>query len=258
MSGTAFAPEIDAPVCRYVELDRAADAAQVALLSADECTRAARMRFAVDRDRFVAAHIALRLMLAEQSALHANALNLAYGQLGKPWLPERAGLHFSLSHSRALALIAVGGRGPLGVDVECLRPVPDALDLAERHFTARENRALRSMPSAQRGRAFLTCWTRKEACLKAIGLGLMLDPCEVEVGLEPTLRWVEVLVGEHVLSVTVGPAPERADSVASVAEWHVRKPLPGMPGSLAQVDQAGYDSAACHGTVDFGAREVSP
>lgn len=258
MSSPDFAAEINAAVCRYVELDSSSVALPQALLSTDERRRAARLRFAVDRDRFVAAHVALRLVLAEQCARHATALNLAYGPLGKPWLPDHAGLHFSLSHSGALALIAVGYRGPLGVDVECLRAVPDALVLAERHFTPMENRALKAVESSQRTRAFLTCWTRKEACLKAIGLGLGLDPSTVEVGLEPTLRRVDIAVGEHALSVVVGPAPARADSVASVAEWRVSKPLLHKPGALAQAARALQAAAARPSAVAHTASEVSP
>ncbi|KAF1048056.1 4'-phosphopantetheinyl transferase family protein [Xylophilus sp.] len=242
--GAPSAAEIDTAVCRYVELDGPALRTQAALLSPQERERAGRLRFPVDRDRFVAAHIALRLALAEQGAQQADALRLADGPLGKPWLPDHPRIHFSLSHSRGVALIAVGHRGPLGVDVEYLRPVPDALAVAERCFTLHENRALRSLPPRRRGRAFLTCWTRKEACLKAIGLGLRLDPSTIEVGLEATLRRIDIPVGGHLLRVVVGPAPARSGSVASLAEWRIPQPLLQVPGALAQAARAFGDAAA--------------
>jgi len=235
VNSASFALTIDAPVCRYVDLDQRPGPNCEHELSAEERIRASRLHFGIDRERFVAAHVALRRALAEQSALPAETLCLICGPFGKPWMPERPRIRFSLSHSRALALIAIGTRGPLGADVEHLRPVPDALTLAERHFTPRENQALRALPAPERDRAFLTCWTRKEACLKAIGLGLQVRPQTVEVGLEPKLRSVELPLGGRILWVVVGPAPSRLDSVASLAEWRAPETLFDTPQAVAQM-----------------------
>ncbi len=235
MNVTSYALSIDAPVCRYVDLDLRLDPDCERELSEEERVRASRLHFGIDRERFIAAHVALRRALAEQSALRADTLCLVCGPFGKPWMPERPRIRFSLSHSHALALIAVGTRGPLGADVEHLRPVPDALTLAERHFTPREYEALLALPAARRGLAFLTCWTRKEACLKAIGLGLRVRPDTVEVGLRPELRSVEVPLGGRILWLVVGPAPARPGSVASLAEWRAPETLFDTPEALSQM-----------------------
>jgi 4'-phosphopantetheinyl transferase len=71
-----------------------------------------------------------------------------------------------------MALLAVSRAEPIGVDVEALRPMPDALDLAQRFFSAGEADALGALDPADRDRAFLRMWTRKEAYLKGLGLGL--------------------------------------------------------------------------------------
>ena len=82
-------------------------------------------------------------------------------------------------------MISVAEGVPIGVDVELQRAVPDALALAARNFTPAEYADLRSLEGPERDVAFLRCWTRKEACLKAIGCGLSIEPRLVEVGQTP-------------------------------------------------------------------------
>lgn len=231
MNSSAYAMSIDAPVCRYVDLDSFTELLPAQLLSQEECTRAASFRFPADRQRFVAAHIALRQALAEYTGLHHAALHLATGSFGKPALSGHTRTQFSLSHSRGLALIAIGGRGPLGADVELLRPVPDAATLAAEHFTRREQEALAALPAPERERAFLICWTRKEACLKAIGVGLLLSPQSFEVGVTPDCRSVELSVAGRILWLVLGPAPERLDCVGSLAEWRQTEARAGATGT---------------------------
>ncbi|MGJ7552413.1 4'-phosphopantetheinyl transferase family protein [Variovorax sp. RB3P1] len=239
MNSSAYALSIDAPVCRYVDLDGFTDLLPAQLLSAEECTRAASFRFPADRQRFVAAHIALRQALAEYTGLHHAALQLATGSFGKPSLSGHTRTQFSLSHSRGLALIAIGGRGPLGADVELLRPVPDMAALAAEHFTQREQEALAALPAHERERAFLICWTRKEACLKAIGVGLLLSAQSFEVGVTPDCRSVELSVAGRILWLVLGPAPERLDCVGSLAEWRQTEARAGAAGSTGSAGSAG-------------------
>ncbi len=239
MNSSAYALSIDAPVCRYVDLDGFTDLLPAQLLSAEECTRAASFRFPADRQRFVAAHIALRQALAEYTGLHHAALQLATGSFGKPSLSGHTRTQFSLSHSRGLALIAIGGRGPLGADVELLRPVPDMAALAAEHFTQREQEELAALPAHERERAFLICWTRKEACLKAIGVGLLLSAQSFEVGVTPDCRSVELSVAGRILWLVLGPAPERLDCVGSLAEWRQTEARAGAAGSTGSAGSAG-------------------
>lgn len=210
---------IDAPVCRYVELDSVTDTLPAQVLSAEERARAESLRFPIDRQRFVAAHVALRQALCDHTGLSPAALTLATGAFGKPSLAGHPRTQFSMSHSQGLALIAIGGRGPLGADVELLRPMPDAASLATAHFTRREQDALAALPAHERDQAFLTCWTRKEACLKAIGVGLLVSPQSFEVGVTPDCRSVELPVAGRTLVLMLEPAPARPDSVGSLAEW---------------------------------------
>lgn len=103
-----------------------------------------------------------------------------------------------------MALVAVARDGDVGVDVELQRPVPDALRLAASNFTPREQRELRETPAGSaRERAFLYGWTRKEACLKALGSGLSIDPAGFDAGLAPGPRVVRIVVGRESVAVLV-------------------------------------------------------
>ena len=181
--------------CRLwrVDLDVLPAVEATACLSDDEWARAFRFVFVRDRQRYIAAHAALRALLAAHTGQGGAFLEFEVGAFGKPALVEPAAARFNLSHSQSVALIAIDdGAAPaeIGVDVELLRPMPDAEALAEHYFSPAERRELAALPAAGRDRAFLACWTRKEACLKASGLGLSVDTRSFEAGLAEEPREV--------------------------------------------------------------------
>ncbi|WP_419949506.1 4'-phosphopantetheinyl transferase family protein [Candidatus Palauibacter sp.] len=147
------------------------------MLSPDEQARVARLVNAEARARFRAARIAMRRLLAGYVQLPPDQFALEYGKHGKPRLAREKGdapqpLFFNLSHSGGLALFAVGGAGEVGVDIERIRPLRYPADLAREHLSAAE-RALRPDWAAGDARPeFFRIWARKEAMLKAAGLGL--------------------------------------------------------------------------------------
>lgn len=167
-------------------------------LSPDEQARAERFRFAVHRDRFVVARARLREILGALLGVAPGRLAFGYGARGKPSLARpfaAEDLRFNLSHADGLALYAIARRREVGVDVERVRPLPDAEDIAARFFSTQEQAALRSLAAPKREEAFFACWTRKEAYLKATGDGLArpLDAFDVSVlpGLPARLERVE-------------------------------------------------------------------
>lgn len=188
-------------------------------LSDDERARAARFVFEHDRRRFLAAHAALRQRLAARTGVAAAALRFVVGPFGKPGL-DGVRCSFNLSHSQDLALIVMAPDGEIGVDVECLRPVPDAHALAEQHYTAAERAALHGAGPLGRDRAFLMGWTRKEACLKAIGSGLSVEALAVDAGLHGERRVVLVETGCARVSVEVESLPGNAGWVGALARVH--------------------------------------
>lgn len=198
-------------------------ARDVASLSAEEQARAARFVFPRDRQRFVAAHLALHRVLHEvmgegrgEAPTHrppSLPLAFATGPHGKPHLPQQPRLAFNLSHSGEHALIGVAEQADIGVDIECRRPLSartELDELAERCFTrAEQDELARSATPEDALDLFYTGWTRKEACLKALGTGLSLDPREVHVGLRhPSACVGVVLHGRqqriHIVSLQLG------------------------------------------------------
>jgi len=159
-----------------------ADAAS--LLSDDERARAARFHFERDRRRYIAGRAQLRLLLARYAGGRAEALDFDYGAFDKPFLAG-AELHFNVSHSAETLLIAVTRAGEVGVDVEVLGRDLAREQIAERFFSPREVAVLRALPFETQGTAFLTCWTRKEAFIKARGDGLSLALDSFDVTLAP-------------------------------------------------------------------------
>lgn len=155
-------------------------------LSADERTRASRYCFEDLRRAFVAARAALRMILARYVDADPAALTFEYSANGKPSLAEpKHGVHFNLSHSGDLALVAVAAERAVGIDVERGRHIRDALGVARRFFSPSESELLNAVPADHRDQAFLTLWTRKEACLKVLGSGLSVDPAVVNVAAPP-------------------------------------------------------------------------
>ena len=156
-----------------------------ATLSPDERERAERFVQERHRRRFAACRGIVRAILAGLTGAKAASLSFRYGAHGKPALPDQGeeGLRFNVSHSEDRALIAVARGREVGVDLERLRPVADAERIAERFFSVPERDALRALPPAARSEGFLTCWTRKEAYVKARGEGLShpLDAFAVSV-----------------------------------------------------------------------------
>ena len=154
----------------------------LSLLSAEERSRAARFSFTRGRDRYVAGRAALRAVLGGYLERDPANLLLEIGEHGRPALSGVTRVEFNITHSEDLALIAITARGPVGVDVESLRTIDRALDLARRYLHPNELALVEAAPPAERSTIFLTCWTRKEAVLKSTGVGLTRDTRLLDVG----------------------------------------------------------------------------
>ncbi len=154
------------------------------LLSADERDREARTLAARARETFVVARGLLRALIGTYLGLPAGDIAFAYTPLGRPWLPPSAGrppLQFSVSHSGGRVAIAFTQLARLGIDIERVRATPDCEAIAARFFARAERDALAALPGDARTSAFFSCWTRKEAVLKAVGLGISGGLRRVEV-----------------------------------------------------------------------------
>jgi len=192
-------------------------------LSPDEHVRGRAFRFDKDRRLFVARRGWLRAVLARYAGVPPERVSFAYGPHGKPALADDlgpAGLSFNLSHSQGLAALALTGAAAVGVDVEALRPMSDADQIAERFFSPAERRALRAIPPSDRTAAFFSCWTRKEAYVKATGDGLSCPLDSFDVNVQP---------GQPARLERVG------EDAAVAGRWSLchLEPAPGYVGAVA-------------------------
>jgi 4'-phosphopantetheinyl transferase len=159
-----------------------------ATLSLEEKARADRFHFTNDRNRFVVARGLLRELLGKYLLQDPAGLAFSYGAHGKPSFSEgnsSSGLCFNLSHAAGLAVYAIARERNLGIDVEHIRPESAGEDIAKRYFSAREVSDLRTLPPETSVEGFFNCWTRKEAYLKATGMGLQIPLDSFAVSLLP-------------------------------------------------------------------------
>jgi 4'-phosphopantetheinyl transferase len=192
-------------------------------LSEDEKARSDRFYFEQHRKRFIIARGLLRTILGRYLDIAPNLVNFYYGSQGKPALAEDLAvskLQFNVSHSQDLALYAVTCDRAVGIDIEYIRPMTDAEQLAGRFFAAKEAEILRSLPEYQKQQAFFNCWTRKEAYVKACGAGLSQPLNQFEVSLIP---------GEPAELLSI------AGVIEAAANWQLQdlKPVDGYAGAIA-------------------------
>ncbi|HVS38179.1 MAG TPA: 4'-phosphopantetheinyl transferase superfamily protein [Gemmataceae bacterium] len=208
-----WAAALDRPADEVAELSRR--------LSDEERERAGRFRHAASRDEFIIARALVRRLLGDCLGVCPRSVRFSQTARGKPRLAaEPAPLSFNVSHSHGMALFALTSRCEVGVDVERVRPFSDEMGLADRFFTPTEAAALRALDAAGRLETFFRLWTRKEAYLKAHGLGLSygLERVEVSHAADDPARIVHI----------------DGDREAA-ARWSLRTlaPAPGYVGALA-------------------------
>jgi len=160
--------------------------AHIEILDQQDRERMQRFYFAPDRARFAVAHANLRRILGAYLHQPAAGLRFQANSFGKPELfpgDSQTSLHFSLSHSRNIAVVAVTNGEPVGVDVEDVRPIEP--EVADSHFSTSERSQLNQLQGDAWLRGFYRCWTRKEAILKAEGVGLSRPLDSFDVSLLP-------------------------------------------------------------------------
>ncbi len=195
------------------------------VLSPDERHRAARFRFDLHRNRFIAGRGRLRMILGRYLNLEPSAIEFDYSERGKPFLAGRlrqSGFEFNFSNSGPLALLGVTRDQAVGVDLEAVRPIQDVERLVARFFSPRENAIFHTVSEEHKPAAFFNLWTRKEAWLKATGQGIGHALNQVEVSF---------LSGDEAKFLGL-------PSGFSLSAWHLRSMMPA-PGFVAALATAG-------------------
>jgi 4'-phosphopantetheinyl transferase len=110
-------------------------------------------------------------------------VELQRSEQGKLRIAERQGsqVRFNLSHSKGFAIFAITRGREVGIDIEQVDGTSGWRDVAKVFFTPREQEVISRLPADRQTETFFEIWTRKEAILKALGLGLQFDPAHVDV-----------------------------------------------------------------------------
>jgi len=177
----------------------------MAMLSNIERLRAGRLRFDRDRRRYLAAHVGLRRVLADYSGIPPDQQRFAVGPYGKPVLAGFPRLGFNLSYAGDQALIGVAHDAAIGVDAESAGEVADLEAMAATVFARSEYAAFLAVPpGAARCAAFLRGWTRKEACVKALGTGLSTLPSSFVSGTGEAAQMAKLETDHGCADIEVG------------------------------------------------------
>ena len=183
------------------------------LLNADEKARGDRFYFSRHKRRFTTARAALRIILGRYLNTAPERLEFTYSSHGKPEVVNSQRLHFNLSHTGDLALLAVGKGHPMGVDVEHYSARPYE-GIAKGLFSDQEFSEFKKVPAKLKTAVFFHIWAQKEAFIKACGLGLSYPTKEFNV---PTTIPTKQLVKDPLHNVT----------------WQLRSFMPGVACSGA-------------------------
>ncbi len=231
--------ELDAGLATEADVETAEPGPERAILSAEEQERAARFVRARDRRRFVRCRSAVREILGSVLGQPPATVRIRAGGQGKPELdppgfpgrPQQGqdqggqpAIRFNISHSAELALVAVCRGRELGVDLEQVRAIVEADRIVESFFSPREQAEFTAVAEEDKALAFLRGWTRKEAILKGLGIGLAGLAAQYETGFSLTQ-----LTPRFALAA---PRPQ-------VKEWQIWEAAPrrvrrhtGLPGAI--------------------------
>jgi 4'-phosphopantetheinyl transferase len=142
------------------------------LLSPDEKRYATRFSDIRSKKQFIVSRGKLRELLAGYAGQPPQDLKFGMTREGKPFLASAREFEFNLTHSADLVLYGVARSRPVGVDVERVKQIERAIELAKRFMSAEEHEKIASCAPETRDRDFLSLWVRREGSGKAFGVGV--------------------------------------------------------------------------------------
>ena len=153
-------------------------------LPESERDRSERFRFEIISVRYVKCHYLLRVLLGQYLGTDFYHQEFYCNQHGKPSLKNERGsnsIYFNLSNSENICVFVFTEDGDIGVDVEKIHDMTNMDSIVESFFSPSENINFCSLPKQSRKKSFFKYWTRKEALLKAMGIGLSFPLDKVDV-----------------------------------------------------------------------------
>lgn len=212
-----------------VDADAEANPAYWQLLDIAERTQAEKFKTPRLRQRYVHIHGCIRQLLASILKVSPQTLRIARTGHGKPYLVDYPDLAFNLSHSGDSFVLAVAWCCQLGIDIEFHQPRVNVQGLVDRCFGEAEIGYWQTLSDADKTPAFYRFWTRKEAFVKATGLGITLglNRCIINPQLPSGFLSVPEICGVasawRIYDLDVGQGACAAlvvDKAHAVIRWH--------------------------------------
>jgi len=194
----------------------------VSILSPAELKRAEAFRFSEDRMRYIQAHSVLRRILSSYSGSDPESLEYETNAHGKPYLKGSHRIFFNLSHTRDMMAVAVSAEKEIGVDIEKQDDMDDMDGVARQFMSNEELQWMEKLRHDFRKRFFYLCWVRKEALLKAVGIGL----------------------GDHLRRITATKAPDEENIAVLLDDRFGRWRMETFDPSYGHIGAVCIESAA--------------
>jgi 4'-phosphopantetheinyl transferase len=159
----------------------------IRFLSEREKSRASQILHEEDRRCFVITRAVLRKLISIYTGLPNKEIKFQKGINGKLSVPNSE-LKFNVTHSKSDIVIALTLANEIGVDIESRDRLVDHNKLIDTFFSENEKTVFDKLEEIMKPQSFINCWTRKEAILKAKGVGLSFPVKLLEVsfiGSEP-------------------------------------------------------------------------
>jgi 4'-phosphopantetheinyl transferase len=184
-------------------------------LSTNEKERAQRFLVPYARERFIAGRGILRDLLGTYLKLDPGQIDFEYGADGKPSLSpaHNSRISFSVSHSQNMGLFALAAGSEVGVDIEQIKPDFKGMEIAAHFFSEQEVAGLAELPPEAAMKGFFSCWTKKEAYVKAHGHGLSMPLRSFTVNFVEDKQTLRNERGGTWSCYTLAPAPGFAGAV---------------------------------------------
>jgi 4'-phosphopantetheinyl transferase len=199
----------------------------VDVLTELDIARGKKFVFEPDRNRFLRGRYCVRSLLGAYLMMSPQDVPITVGEHGKPFVPSSYRMAFNLSHSGDAGVFAIGRvadteggvSNAIGIDIEVIRRPSDIRSLATSVFSVVELAEFGALADDALSLPFFTCWTRKEAYLKAIGTGLMSEPRSITVGLQPVRECLKLTDGQSIDVATLLQNNEVVMSLAVIGGW---------------------------------------
>ena len=170
----------------------------LSFLNTDEKKKANKFHFEKDRIHYIIGRGALKLILSEIIMQPPESILFNYNEYGKPFLKSFPDVKFNISHSNSKLLIAISLRYNVGIDIEFIRDDFATENIARQFFSEFEIEQLSKLDKTGFTEGFFNCWTRKEAFIKCVGMGLSLplNSFDVELAPDKKVKIIDVRIPE--------------------------------------------------------------